>query len=108
MIEAYAFEMTGISEFVAPPCLWVISHGVFHKCDNLRQVILIEGLEILGASESPDEDRECYGVFEGTLIEEVKLPSTLKKIGNNSFLRCENLRWLSSRDVLSVAENSCS
>lgn len=51
---------------------------------------LNEGLEKLGANETTGE---CEGeVFCGAAIESVRLPSSLKRLEDKTFYKCQNLR----------------
>ena len=36
--------------------------------------------------------KELYGVFEGSAIEDLKLPTTLKRIEYSTFKSCKNLK----------------
>ena len=49
--------------------------------------MLNDGLETLS-------DRYSVEVFENSKIEEITLPSTLRKIDSNAFKQCENLRTI--------------
>ena len=50
--------------------------------------MLNEGLEAL-------VDKDCYyGVFEGSRIEEIVLPSTLKEVDRFVFCNCNSLRTI--------------
>ena len=60
-------------------------------CKNLKQVMLNDGLEVLGKDEHPDGEELC-GVFEGSAIENMKLPSTLKRIEYRAFKNCKGLK----------------
>lgn len=50
-----------------------------------------EGLESLGRPKISDEQEE-NGVFSGSAIESVRVPSTLKVIERDTFSKCESLR----------------
>lgn len=72
-IEAGAFSCSGI-EAISVPGLTSLG-STFTGCENLKKVILNEGTENL------------YGTFGGCVaLTDVKIPSTLKKIGNNTFV----------------------
>ena len=47
--------------------------------------MLNEGLEVLA-------DKDGFGIFQNTEIEEITLPSTLMKIGKLTFTRCSSLK----------------
>lgn len=61
----------------------------FEKNDWLRSVVLNEGLERL---EGPGSDEQRGGVFSGTRIKKIALPSTLKIIGDKTFQNCQMLK----------------
>ena len=54
--------------------------------------MLNEGLETLGTDEYPDGDGGWCGVFDGSVLEHVDLPSTLRRIEYNTFYGCKGLR----------------
>lgn len=54
-------------------------------------MILNEGLEVLGTNDYPDDWNHC-GVFRGSSVESVILPSTLKRIERYTFYDCKNLK----------------
>ena len=51
-----------------------------------------EGLEVLGTGEYENDGTLLYGVFEESALEDVRLPSTLKKIKFRAFNVCTDLR----------------
>ena len=53
---------------------------MFAKCEHLKTIVLGEGLEVLGMDESTDDSQDWGGVFEGSALESIVLPSTLIKI----------------------------
>ena len=86
-----AFGGTALEEFLAPPALRVLAQAAFYRCLHLRRVELNEGLEVLGADEK-EEDRSCYGVFEESAVEDVRLPDSLKRIESRAFEGCKGLK----------------
>ena len=87
-IGSDCFRGSGLVEITTPATVRCICSGAFHGCKSLKRVELNEGLEVLG---------ECAqlfssGVFRDSAVHSVKLPSTLKKIGDYSFCNCKNLR----------------
>ena len=54
-------------------------------------VVLNEGLEVLGKDEYLNDNKMWNGVFQNSVLEEIKLPSTLKKIEYSAFACCKNL-----------------
>lgn len=87
-IGSYAFSGSGIESFVAPVSLSVICQGSFCECQKLVSVTLNEGLEELGT----DDQKMESGAFEASALENIELPSTLKKIQDNTFKGCHNLK----------------
>ena len=55
---------------------------------------LNEGLEVLGTDEYSASNKAYFGVFEGSAVTEVKLPSTLQRIEYSAFSDCKNLTEL--------------
>ena len=64
-----------------------IGGAVFYGCKSLRRVMLNEGPETLS-------DYYSSGVFGNSGIEEITLPSTLKKIDRYAFSECNSLRTI--------------
>ena len=91
-IGVNAFACTNIDVFIAPLSLRTVSQGAFNNCQALKRVILNEGLEALGTSERPDDKQWYYGVFQDTAVEEINLPSTLKRIKYSAFQNCKHLK----------------
>lgn len=58
----------------------------------MRSVILNEGLEALGTDKHKPDDSAFCGVFQESGLREVRLSSTLKVIGDNAFMGCNNLK----------------
>ena len=79
-IGNYCFISSGLEEFAAPPGLKRICCGAFIECENLKRVILNEGLE------------ELSDAFQESGIEEITLPSTLEEICCSIFRGCFSLR----------------
>ncbi|RBI46852.1 hypothetical protein DRW55_01290 [Metamycoplasma hominis] len=64
-----------------PGSIKEIGGYAFSCCKNLKEVILNEGLEKIGA-----------GAFNYTNIESITIPGSVKEIGESAFFRCENLK----------------
>ena len=77
-----------------PQSVRTIRQGAFCKCESLRTVVLNEGLETLGTDEYPEKDKVWYGTFEESAVENINLPSTLKRIEYRAFRGCKNLKGL--------------
>ena len=102
-----AFVKSGIENLVLPAALRTIAQGAFYKCEGLRAVKLNEGLEVLGTNEySKYGDMYC-GVFQRSAVEEVALPSTLKKIEYSAFEECKNLKNIRLPDRLECIGKWC-
>lgn len=101
-----AFNGTGLESFVAPPSLKVLRQSAFQDCKSLRYVKLNEGLEVLGTDEYPGDWDWC-GVFQGSAVEYVELPSTLRRIECSTFAECENLKSIELPERLEYIGNQC-
>ena len=86
-----AFYGSGLETFVAPRALRTIRQSAFQDCKSLKRVQLNEGLEVLGTDDHPDGKDWC-GVFQGSAVEHVELPATLKKIEYSAFEDCRSLK----------------
>ncbi|MGC7169753.1 leucine-rich repeat protein [Metamycoplasma hominis] len=69
------------SKVTIPNNVKEIGDCAFSGCRNLKEVILNEGLEKIGA-----------WAFEDTKIESITIPSSIKEIGDNAFYGCKNLK----------------
>ena len=65
-----------------------------------------EGLEVLGTDEYPRSGL-WSGVFEGSALEHMDLPSTLRRIEYSAFDGCEMLRRISLPDGLERIGRRC-
>lgn len=83
-----------------------IGQGAFAECGRLKRAVLNEGLEILGVDE-----RFCrydgHGVFQGSALEGVELPGTLRRIESCAFSECEGLRSVALPDGLEYVGEQC-
>lgn len=68
--------------------------------------MLNEGLEVLGTDEYPKSGL-WSGVFEGSALEHVDLPSTLRRIEYSAFDGCEMLRRIALPDGLERIGRRC-
>ena len=106
-IGLFAFCKTGVVDVVLHASLRTIAQGAFAMCDNLKTVVLSEGLSVLGTNEYPGGDN-CYcGVFEQSALECVTLPSTLKRIEYSTFRRCEHLKGIRLPEQLEYIGKQC-
>ena len=62
---------------------------------------LNEGLEVLGTDEYPGGEDWC-GVFHGSALESVELPSTLRRIEYSAFAYCARLKHIRLPEGLEV------
>jgi len=61
-----------------------IGHGAFHRCFNLKEVLLNEGLETIGS----------WTFLHCTSMESLVLPSSMKEIGEDACYNCTKLKTL--------------
>lgn len=87
-----AFRNTKLESVIVPPSVRVIHQSAFCECDDLRKVVLSEGLEVLGTDEHTVTGDKLYGVFHESAVDNVVFPSTLKKIEYSAFEDCAHLR----------------
>ena len=71
----------GVNKLVMPSTLRFLQPAIFSEEPDLIEVELNEGLEYIPNS-----------AFEYTLIKEIKLPTTIKKVGDHAFNGCYKLR----------------
>ena len=55
-------------------------------------MVMNEGLERVGPNGYDGEEHVAFGVFAQSAVEDVRLPSTLKRIGCKAFESCHKLR----------------
>ena len=67
---------------------------------------LNEGLEALGTDEHPGGNDWC-GVFEGSAVEHIKLPSSLRRIEYSTFSYCKNLKNIRLPERLGYIGKQC-
>ena len=67
-------------------------------------MVLNEGLETVG--EDDEKSSSGYGVFKSSGIEELVLPSTLVKLGRNTFQKCRSLKkvWIEQRCQIRIKD----
>ena len=66
-----------------------------------------EGLEVLGTDGYAADKTSLYGVFEKSALENVWLPSTLKRIKYGAFQGCKNLKSISIPEKLEYIGKYC-
>lgn len=99
-IGLFAFSQTGLENVEFPASLRTVDQGAFAECKNLKYAKLNEGLEVLGTDEYTKDGKMYYGVFGSSALEDVFLPSTLKRIEYNVFKSCEDLQSITLPDSL--------
>ena len=67
---------------------------MFALCKNLKTVKFKEGLEVLGVDEYKNDGGQLYGVFEESTVQNVELPSTLRRIEYSAFQSCKSLQHI--------------
>ena len=86
------FQSSGLRKVRLPPGLREIGNGAFAFCRGLCRVTFGESLETIG------RDDETMGasldVFQGSALEEVELPASLRRLNMNTFSGCRGLRTL--------------
>ena len=87
-IGMYAFQETGLRELSLPGSLRAIGQGAFHGCRRLRSARFADGPEAVGEDAHPDEGQSYYGAFQGSGLERVRLPATLKRVEYWAFRDC--------------------
>lgn len=102
-----AFFRSGLENVEFPASLRLLFQGAFAKCEDLKTVKFNEGLEVLGVNEYIFNCIMYYGVFEGSALERVELPSTLKRIEYRVFHGCSNLQSITLPDSLEYVGNQC-
>ena len=80
------------------------------NCKSLKRVVLNEGLTTLGREDEVEENSDgthYNGVFEGSWLKEITLPSTLEKIGDNTFAGCYSLEvvWVEDGCTSNIREH---
>lgn len=106
-IGTYAFLGTGLRSVTLPNSLRAIHQGAFGECKKLRRAVLGEGIQTLGVEEYDDDRDQYVGVFQECALEEVRLPTTLKRIEYRAFADCEELRQVRLPDGLTTLERFC-
>lgn len=84
--------MSGLQSLTLPESVRTVAQGAFHDCGSLKTVVLNEGLEALGTDEYLNGSAVMYGVFHNSALEDIKLPTTLKRIEYNAFHSCKGLK----------------
>ena len=86
-----AFYQSDIDSVVFPSSLRTVHQGAFANCKSLKTAVLNEGLEALGTDECQQNGAMYCGVFQGSALESVQLPKTLRRIEYRAFMDCKRL-----------------
>ena len=97
----------GIRTIIFPSMLRTVRQIAFCGVKSLLKAVLNEGLEVLGENRPLPNNELIVGVFEGTGLKDVKLPSTLKKIECFTFAGCKNLKTVELPEGLEYLGVSC-
>ena len=106
-ISRNAFMGSGLETATLPASLRTVCQGVFAKCEYLKKACFGEGLEVLGRDEYPRNEKFYNGIFGENALEEVWLPSTLKRIEYATFNRCKRLKKVLLPDSLETISWGC-
>ena len=74
--------------FTFPKGVLRLRDRAFADSEQLRSVVLNEGLETLGEYQGPN----CKGAFRGTKLRSVAVPKTVRLLGDRTFQACAELR----------------
>ena len=91
-METLSGGSDGIRTAIFPTTVRTVRRRSFHNIASLRSAILNGGLEVLGTSEQKPNGERYSGVFEGSGLERVVFPSTLKRIEFSAFCGCARLK----------------
>ena len=91
-METLSGGSDGIRTVIFPTTVRTIRRRSFRNIASLRSAVLNRGLEVLGTSEQKPNGERYSGVFEGSGLERVVFPSTLKKIEFSAFCGCARLK----------------
>ena len=86
------FAGSGLEEIALPASVREVGTGAFYECERLKSAELNEGLEKLGVKEPLWGCDYHKGVFTGSAVKSIKLPSTLKEIDAKAFNGCKDLK----------------
>lgn len=89
-----------------PASLRTIAQDAFSDCKSLATVTFGEGLKVLGTNET-SKVTTYKGVFQGSGVQRVTLPHTLKRLGHSAFRNCTLLNNISLPSELEIIEAWC-
>lgn len=85
-----------IKSVTVPKTVKEIGEETFFECDRLREVVLDQGLEIIGS----------YAFYRCKELEKIDIPDTVKEIGEGAWKDCEKLTEIKLPDGLTCLEDS--
>ena len=106
-IGTWCFGETGLERVEFPASLRTVAQEAFSECKSLRTVKFSDGLEVLGTSGYQRGKSTDHGVFQGSALEAVRLPSTLRRIEYNAFRSCRNLKHIALPERLEYIGAFC-
>lgn len=100
------FSGAGLESVELPASLRTVSQAAFSLCRHLKSAKFAEGLEALG-TEDYAQAGGWYGAFEKSALENVELPSTLKRIEFATFSGCGDLKDILLPEGLEYIGKEC-
>ena len=90
-VRSCAFKDSGLESFTAPASLCGIGCSAFANCKELRHV------DLGTCALRPEDSNGLFSeqVFDGSGLESIVFPRTLRVIGDGTFAECEKLRSVS-------------
>lgn len=79
-IGLLAFEESALRSVEFPASLRTVAQGAFARCGSLKTAVFRDGLEVLGTDEQDSNGDMFRGVFEDSVLENVELPKTLRRV----------------------------
>ena len=90
------YKKRRIKSVTVPKTVKEIGEETFFECDMLREVVLNQGLEIIGSN----------AFFWCEKLEKIDIPDTVKEIGKGAWENCEKLTEIKLPDGLTCLEDS--
>ena len=90
------YKKRHIKSVTVPKTVKEIGEETFFECDSLREVVLDQGLEIIGS----------YAFYRCKELEKIDIPDTVKEIGEGAWKDCEKLTEIKLPDGLTCLEDS--
>ena len=106
-LGTFCFLQSGLESVDFPASLRTISQGSFSLCESLKTARFAEGLEVLGTDEYPVDNSTWLGVFERSVLKNILLPSTLRRIEYSAFVQCKSLKTVKLPDGLEYIGEDC-